>query len=1376
GERRPGGTGSSGYNNNNNNRNNTQRNKGNADIVNAGNPGTHYSAMTIATDAFRDEESYEIRDDPDVFRDDLMPGIAAPCEEEHTDASYSLTENGAITHEDVIVDSGCSNHCFNDEKWFKYMCKIEEPNQMKTSNGGSLSTEGQGTVNITTDFGNLTLDSVSYAPQGAANMLSPGMLRRKGIVIDGYKDMLVMKETGEPVSEIFWKKDVAVLKHKKQDAFYNFATLPLNKTTEKVEYGIMHRRLAHAGPERVIRACHEAGIRIDTSSLKNFHCETCHLAKADSMINRTPMVEAKQFLGYVFWDIIEHKPVGYGNFKYTLHGIDVYTGYHWIFFLQRRDQALPRIKDWLRSVHNMSNGYRVQVMGFDSASEFTSEKILSFSREEGFVFRHSPPYTSEQNGNVERAGRLLMESGRAICIETKLPELLWPLYMEASVYVNNRLPTRSNKDFISPIHAMFQAIEVPYTPYLQHIRTWGCVAYVRIPEAKRVRSQKMAPRAWKGRLVGMEGNRGHIYKVWIPEQSKVVRARDVRFREIFPDMEVDDREADHEAVLVDPEIVDGGRMIVQYASDFMTEPDGTPEETENPPQRQQESQSRQEQRNTQALTGPQFQHPQERAMIYPEEYDDLDVPITPAVRNTTSSREAGRRRSRGNRNVEFTVDPQPAQRGQQVHYGRFQAGYDTPHTLSQTTGVVNDWENLRQKNNEEMSSICDNIGRWGRTPPASESPVQSLVQTPASRHYDDDIEMADAPWQHVPGGFIDTPQPRRTAEQFQTPIRTPNNPIPQEEPRRPEPPTRSYEVTSLPPATDRELRSRGKKNDLASKMRGNAGLAVLSDNYRERDEIEEHTKHYVFTTIAAEQLEYPKFPKNQREAHRRDNYNTWWKPAEVKQFNSLIQKQAWELVDRPPGAKVLDGKWVYDEKYPQDADPYARARWVVRGDQERDDYEPGEIYAAVAHIASVRLFLSIAAILDLEIGQCDAVTAFLNSEVKKEVYVAQPYGFEDGTKRVCKLKRALYGLAASPAWWFETASSELKSIGFEPLSSEVCIFVRDDGVMLILYVDDMGVAARTKDIVNGVIDEISQLFEIKRLGDMKDFLGLRIVRDRAKRHIYIHQQGYTEKILQKFTEGKLNSVKTPWPSKLTLPANWKTLDMVMKPSEWLERTGSLNYLSMGSRPDITFTVQKLCEGNCNPTETHNTILKHLFRYLEGTKDYATRLGGEYNLDDFKLRVYADAAFADDKETRCSTAGHVLFLGDGPIFWKSKRQSLVTTSTTEAEFINLTPAGVSLLWFSNILKQAKLPQRQPFLLYTDSQNARESVLNKYNQARTRHIDLRYKWIIHRTDEGYFQLEHVGTGDMIADGMTKPLMITAHEKFVRQLGLGPPKGSG
>ena len=128
------------------------------------------------------------------------------------------------------------------------------------------------------------------------------------------------------------------------------------------------------------------------------------------------------------------------------------------------------------------------------------------------------------------------------------------------------------------------------------------------------------------------------------------------------------------------------------------------------------------------------------------------------------------------------------------------------------------------------------------------------------------------------------------------------------------------------------------------------------------------------------------------------------------------------------------------------------------------------------------------------------------------------------------------------------------------------------------------------------------------------------------------------------------------------------------------------------------------------------------------------------MDNLDLKAYCDAAFA---VSRYSTAGHVVFVAGGPIYWISKKQTLVTLSTTEAEFISLTPTGCSLIWIKSLLQELGYLNQGRKLIFTDSANAQALAINPFERQRTRHIDIRFKWIIDKVKKQEFHLEHVGT---------------------------------
>jgi hypothetical protein len=157
------------------------------------------------------------------------------------------------------------------------------------------------------------------------------------------------------------------------------------------------------------------------------------------------------------------------------------------------------------------------------------------------------------------------------------------------------------------------------------------------------------------------------------------------------------------------------------------------------------------------------------------------------------------------------------------------------------------------------------------------------------------------------------------------------------------------------------------------------------------------------------------------------------------------------------------------------------------------------------------------------------------------------------------------------------------------------------------------------------------------------------------------------------------------------------------------------------------------------------------------------------MENLDLKAYCNAAFADELVSRYSTAGHVVFVAGGPIYWVSKKQTLVTLSTTEAEFINLTPTGCSLIWIKSLLQELSYLNQELKLIFTNLANALALAINPFERQRTRHIDIRFKWIIDKVKKQEFSLQHVGTEFQVADGFTKGLLKDKHRGFVRQLNM-------
>ena len=155
------------------------------------------------------------------------------------------------------------------------------------------------------------------------------------------------------------------------------------------------------------------------------------------------------------------------------------------------------------------------------------------------------------------------------------------------------------------------------------------------------------------------------------------------------------------------------------------------------------------------------------------------------------------------------------------------------------------------------------------------------------------------------------------------------------------------------------------------------------------------------------------------------------------------------------------------------------ARWVVGGHRQRPGIDYTEVYAATAKSTSIRVLLALAAIHGLEAQQLDVMNAFLNAHLKEIIYMAMPHGFsKDGY--VCLLPKTLYGLCQPPREWYMAVATLLLQMGFRVCPADSSVFVHDDGVVIIVYVDDMLLFGKDKQLVASTK---KQLCEMRDMSD-----------------------------------------------------------------------------------------------------------------------------------------------------------------------------------------------------------------------------------------------------------------------------------------------------
>nr|GEX89514.1 retrovirus-related Pol polyprotein from transposon TNT 1-94 [Tanacetum cinerariifolium] len=323
--------------------------------------------------------------------------------------------------------------------------------------------------------------------------------------------------------------------------------------------------------------------------------------------------------------------------------------------------------------------------------------------------------------------------------------------------------------------------------------------------------------------------------------------------------------------------------------------------------------------------------------------------------------------------------------------------------------------------------------------------------------------------------------------------------------------------------------------------------------------------------------------------------------------------------------------------------------------EEGIDYE--EVFAPVARIEAIRLFLAYASFMGFMVYQIDVKSAFLYGTIKEEVYVCQPLGFEysDYPDKVYKVVKALYGLHQAPRAWYETLANYLLKNGFQRGKIDQTLFIK-----------------RQKAFEKLMKDK----FQMSSMRELTFLLGLQV--KQKKDGIFISQDKYVAKILRKFGMTDKKSASTPIDTKKPLLKDPDGEDVDVH--TYISMIGSLMYLT-SSRPNIMFAVCACAYFQVTPKASHLHAVKRIFKYLKGK----SHLGLWYLKDSlFDLVAYSDSDYAGASLDRKSTTKGCQFLECRLISWKYKKQTVVATSFTEAEYVAAASCCAQVLWIQNQL--------------------------------------------------------------------------------------------
>ncbi len=482
-----------------------------------------------------------------------------------------------------------------------------------------------------------------------------------------------------------------------------------------------------------------------------------------------------------------------------------------------------------------------------------------------------------------------------------------------------------------------------------------------------------------------------------------------------------------------------------------------------------------------------------------------------------------------------------------------------------------------------------------------------------------------------------------------------------------------------------------------------------------------------------------------------------------REMNSVRAKEVYKTVSRSSArGQVLSIKWVFAVRAHK-----FKARIVVRG-FEQPWQERGPTFSPTLNFDAFRVVASTANAMDLDLKHMDVETAFLYSPLHEPVWCEFPDGYRvDGC--VMELQRALYGLPGAPRAWHVHIDSYLCELGFLPVRSETCLYYhKSRRILLARYVDDMVVASMSESYA-WLREQLNERFVVEDLGDVSTFLGVSVARDRQSGLLTLHLSKYMDAVLAKFNMTDCTPADCP------LPVG---PDFTVRSDAYSERdlaqvdgfpyrsvVGHLQYAASTCRPDLSYACSVLSRVLVAPTPVHVHACNHVLRYIKGTRELGiTFSGGEWDTLDvdgmcmavFHLDGYADASLTDQPGAK-STDGHVVFMGGGPVIWRSRVQRTAAQGTCESEYDAMAQCTKALIYVKSVLEEwvGLFISSGRLSLHGDNTAALDVSSDEGTKKRTKHFERNLHYVRDYVVAGEIVLRYVPSKENVADIFTKVL---------------------
>jgi transposase InsO family protein len=543
---------------------------------------------------------------------------------------------------------------------------------------------------------------------------------------------------------------------------------------------------------------------------------------------------------------------------------------------------------------------------------------------------------------------------------------------------------------------------------------------------------------------------------------------------------------------------------------------------------------------------------------------------------------------------------------------------------------------------------------------------------------------------------------------------------------------------------------------------GNDDSMKKQKTKKERKEKHEESIEEMLFNIG-EEINEREDPKTIKEAMESPEWPNW-QIALDKELESQKKMTTWHLEEPKDKTGILPTLFTFKKK----SDGTFKARICAKGFKQIEglNYRRDNTFAPTLKNTTLRTLIAIALQQNLKIHNMDVVTAFLHAPLKEEIFVRLPIGYGPEAGKIAKLDRAIYGLKQASAEFHDLMTKKLEEKGYQKLVSDQCVFVKkneEDKIksIIAIFVDDCILIGKEQEIEE-MKKDLQDSFIMKDLGELKEIIGIQV--ERTASRITLNQPRYIEKALKRFGMENCYPAYSPLPEKAYSskykPTNNEPFDNI---NLYQQLVGTINYITNTVRPDLAFTVNALSRKMLAPVQEDWLNAQQTLRYLKQTKNLGLNY---YKYKPAEIIGYADASYAETEDGK-SVGGYLFTYLGGAISWSSKKQKLITLSSMEAEYLQLSEAAKEAKFLRNLLKELQQKVNQPIKLFEDNQSAIVTAKTTISTDRNKHFSVRSHYIRDQIKRQKINLIYLPGTEQPADMLTKALgkqLIVRHRAAV------------